>query len=195
LEEGEWVISNPSLYTSLFKISYRLSCRECALKAGAGPCPDGTTLETESEKGTPVSKTITHQISLMSFGYSFGAPTPNPYGTGVRMVYDLRKKIRNPWHEKELRKLNGLDPKVREFVEACFGAQGIIKTSLYYSSIYKVPITHDTPNVIAFGCAGGKHRSVSLVEILADRVRETYPNIQVTIEHRDIEKVKEEKKS
>lgn len=138
----------------------------CEAGGDCGPVgPDGYELVA---LGTPVTPGKPKIINLISFSYAYGVPKADK-------VYDLRSMVRNPWRDAKLRKLNGLDPSVRNFIERCRGAKKVTAIAAMAGKI---------GSVFAFGCMGGKHRSVAVVEMVAEHYRSR--DWIVEVEHRDI---------
>ena len=81
----------------------------------------------------------------------------------------------NPYYGEELRELNGTNPKVQEYVLSSNAAPDLIEgihtiTSLAsreYASVHKFHA------VVAIGCTGGKHRSVTITEKLAKKLADS----------------------
>jgi len=118
-------------------------------------------------------------IQFVSFGYKHGVPKDADF------IFDTRC-LPNPYWEKDLRLLNGKDKTVIEFLDS----QDLAK-DLYLQ--LKDFISYWTPHFetgnrsylcFAIGCTGGQHRSVYLVEKLADYFRQQKKH--VIINHRDI---------
>ena len=150
-----------------------VECLECAIKSGHGePPPHMMNNSPEPEVIIPAPKVK----RIISFGMKFG-----PFTEYSTYVVDVRKKVRNPWKEPELRKLVGYDPKIKEFVSRCGGAQKILN----YWEKY-LPASAYT--AVAFSCHGGKHRSVAMAELLAERLAES--GIKVEVIHRDVQRAK-----
>lgn len=126
----------------------------------------------------PGSKTA---ISFVSFGYRHGLPPD------ADLVFDLRC-LPNPHFREELRPLTGRDPKVAKFLLDDHGAQSYLEELLtflrfalpYYLREGRAYLT------IALGCTGGRHRSVSAVEFLAQQLQGD--GREVGVRHRDIDK-------
>jgi len=103
----------------------------------------------------------------------------------VDLLFDLRF-LPNPHFVPELRPLTGEDPKVRDYVmarpdsvEFLDKLQGFVEYLLpRYRSEGKSYLT------IGFGCTGGKHRSVSVSLLIAERLRQS--GHEVNIKHRDV---------
>jgi UPF0042 nucleotide-binding protein len=120
-------------------------------------------------------------LSLHSFSYKRGLPR------GIDMVFDCRFLI-NPYWEPTLRALNGRDAKVAAHVAADprftpFFDRVLDLTRLLLPAFQDEGKSHLS---IAFGCTGGQHRSVTLVETLAKALAED--GQQVSIRHRELEK-------
>ncbi len=121
-------------------------------------------------------------ITVLSFGFKYGIPTD------ADLVFDVRF-LPNPYYVEGLRPLTGLDQPIQEFVHAC---------PPYHEFLDKLEdmLQFLIPNyisegknqlVIAIGCTGGKHRSVTVAKGLFDRLC-TKEDYGIRIEHRDIEK-------
>jgi UPF0042 nucleotide-binding protein len=120
-------------------------------------------------------------VSVQSFSYKRGLPT------GVDMVMDVRF-LRNPHWEPTLRPLDGRAPEVAAHVAqdprfAPFLAQTEALLDLLLPAYEAEGKTHFA---VAFGCTGGKHRSVALAEKLARSLADK--GWQVSIRHRELER-------
>lgn len=119
-------------------------------------------------------------ISIYSFGFKYGLPLE------ADLVFDLRF-LPNPYYSEELKSLSGLDKKVQEFVLSSETTQIFLK-KLYDLLNFLLPKYFEEGKSyvnIAFGCTGGKHRSVVIAEKVAEYLHEEgYPNLKVV--HRDI---------
>jgi RNase adapter protein RapZ len=118
--------------------------------------------------------------SLMSFGFKFGLPAEAGWVVDARMV-------RNPFWVPELRSFTGLDEAVREYVledevarELIDRTHALIEWSAQQSAERGKHAVH-----LAVGCTGGRHRSVVIVEALAERLRGD--GLTVTVTHRDVD--------
>jgi len=121
-------------------------------------------------------------VTCMSFGYKYGLPME------ADLVFDARF-LPNPHWVEELRPLSGLDPAVREYVLGRAEALGFLER---VSSLvrYLVPLyleERKTYVILAVGCTGGRHRSVVLVEALAQLMRGDV-SVDVSVRHRDLER-------
>lgn len=119
-------------------------------------------------------------ISIYSFGFKYGLPLE------ADLVFDLRF-LPNPYYSEELRGLNGLDKKVQRFVLSSETTEVFLR-KLYDLLSFLLPKYFEEGKSyvnIAFGCTGGKHRSVVIAEEVAKYLhKEGYSNLKVV--HRDI---------
>lgn len=121
------------------------------------------------------------QVTLQSFGYKHGVPAD------VDIVFDCRF-LPNPYWVDDLRPLTGLDPAVQDYVRS-FELTGQFLERVEDMLDLLLPAYFAEGKAlltIAFGCTGGRHRSVSIVEAVAAWLREqgTEPRIR----HRDVGK-------
>ena len=108
-------------------------------------------------------------IKLISFGYKSG-DVPAPAGE----VIDCRG-LRNPHHVATLRMKTGLDKEVQDFVDRDPKSFDLVNEAL---------IKVASKDTIAFGCYGGRHRSVAMVELVAKSLRKT--GLVVETKHREL---------
>ena len=121
------------------------------------------------------------RITCMSFGFKYGAPTE------ADMVFDVRC-LPNPFYIDELRDKTGLDSEVYDYVMEKPETKGFADR-LFDMMDYLIPLYSDEGKsslVIAIGCTGGKHRSVTLAEALASHISES--GLKAATVHRDITK-------
>jgi UPF0042 nucleotide-binding protein len=124
-------------------------------------------------------------VALLSFGYSFGIPYE------ADLLMDVRF-LPNPYFVEELKRLKGDDPKVAEYVlqweetkEFLKRIQEFIRFLLpLYMRERKAHLT------IAVGCTGGRHRSIVIVNRLAEMLRDQLgeKGVFLSVRHRDAEK-------
>jgi UPF0042 nucleotide-binding protein len=119
-------------------------------------------------------------ITVMSFSYRRGLPT------GADLVFDCRF-LRNPHWDEALRPFDGRDAAVRDYIAADprlapFEAQVEEMLALLLPAFRDEGKSHLT---VAFGCTGGKHRSVAMTEKVADDLAEA--GWQVSKRHREVE--------
>lgn len=120
-------------------------------------------------------------ITILSFGFKYGIPED------ADLVFDVRF-LPNPYYISELKHLTGNDRDVYEFVMTSEQAQ-IFSKQLFQMIGFLIPnyiIEGKNQLVIAVGCTGGKHRSVSIANKLAKNLSALPYGMKV--EHRDIEK-------
>jgi UPF0042 nucleotide-binding protein len=119
-------------------------------------------------------------ITLTSFGFKFGIPPDAGWVMDVRM-------LRNPFWVPELRSFTGLDAAVRDYVLEDEAAGELIdrtRALIVWSSQRYAERGRESLN-IAVGCTGGRHRSVAIVEALAERLRAD--GLSVAVTHRDVD--------
>ena len=120
-------------------------------------------------------------LTVLSFGFKYGIPTDSD------LVFEVRF-LPNPYYVESLRKKTGNDFEVRDYVMNC-------KESVMFLDkiedllVFLVPeYIKEGKNqlVIAVGCTGGKHRSVTMANGIYERLKAK--NYSVKVEHRDISK-------
>jgi RNase adapter protein RapZ len=120
-------------------------------------------------------------VSLVSFGYKYGVPTD------ADLMFDVRF-LPNPHFVPKLRQFTGKDPKVRRYIES-FPQTGEFLKRMTGLLTYLIPhyiAEGKSYLTIAFGCTGGKHRSVMMAEWLKKALEKKGFNTRVM--HRDIDK-------
>lgn len=118
-------------------------------------------------------------VTVVSFGFKFGLPVE------ADLVFDVRF-LPNPYYIPELRNLTGMDSEVRDFVFSYQQTRDFTeKVEDLLSFCLPSYVDEGKTNlVIAVGCTGGKHRSVSVARELGDYIaRKGYG---VTFSHRDL---------
>ena len=137
-------------------------------------------LRTVIEK-TFESDVATFQATILSFGFKYGIPVDADFVIDVRF-------LANPFWEEDLKNLTGLDKKVQDFVLKQDGAENFSKT-------INDLINTTTPGyvregkkyvTVAIGCTGGKHRSVTIAEKVAQGLLNSGAKVRVV--HRDLGK-------
>ncbi|MDU2599643.1 RNase adapter RapZ [Anaerococcus sp.] len=120
-------------------------------------------------------------VNLLSFGYKNGISEDFDY------VFDMRF-LPNPYYIKDLKALNGTDKKLKKYLDQ-FNILDQFENDVYKIISYLIPeFKNQGKNIItiAFGCTGGKHRSVYMTERMYKRLKnEDYIVIK---KHRDKEK-------
>ena len=121
-------------------------------------------------------------VSVLSFGFKYGIPAD------ADLVFDVRF-LPNPYYVDELRPLTGEDERVFRYVMGNTLA-GEFSDKLEDMIRFLIPQYVNegkTSLVVAIGCTGGKHRSVSLARELFSRL-EANGEYGFRMEHRDIGK-------
>ncbi len=121
-------------------------------------------------------------ISVLSFGFKYGIPPDSD------LVFDVRF-LPNPYYIEDLRPQSGNDREVREYVMNNEKAIEFLDkmTELVEFLIPNYVQEGKTQLVIAIGCTGGKHRSVTLANELFEALSKN-ENYGIRVEHRDIGK-------
>ena len=117
-------------------------------------------------------------VNVISFGFKNGIPLD------VDLVFDVRF-LPNPYYENALKHKTGMNKEVQDFV------MGFKQTRQFLEKLedmiqFLIPhYIEEGKNqlIIAIGCTGGKHRSVTIVEEVGKFLKEA--NYRVAISHRD----------
>lgn len=120
-------------------------------------------------------------ISVVSFGYKYGVPVD------ADLIFDVRF-LPNPHFVPALRKFSGRDAKVRRFIRS-FPQTGEFLRRMESLLAYLMPHYIEEGKsylTIAFGCTGGKHRSVMLAEEIKKALEKR--KYATKVFHRDIDK-------
>jgi UPF0042 nucleotide-binding protein len=120
-------------------------------------------------------------VSIQSFSYKRGLPM------GVDMVIDVRF-LRNPHWDPVLRPRDGRDPAVAAHVAEDPRSAPFFEKLLDLVQFLLPAYEAEGKSyfALAFGCTGGKHRSIALAESLAETLAEQ--GWQVSIRHRELER-------
>ena len=118
-------------------------------------------------------------LTIASFGYARGVSRT------ADLMFDMRF-VDNPHWVDELRPLTGLDPEVRDYCardpdwgQAMDSIEALLRTLIpRYWAAGKSYLT------VAFGCTGGRHRSVAAASEMAERLR--LAGFPANIRHRDL---------
>ena len=121
------------------------------------------------------------RLTLESFGFKHGLPRD------VDMVFDVRF-LPNPYWDEDLRPLSGKDSEIQVFVTDQPLARDFIDNvdRMLTSLLPAFEEEGKSYLTIAFGCTGGRHRSVAMAEIVAERLSEL--GLTPRVIHRDIDK-------
>jgi UPF0042 nucleotide-binding protein len=121
------------------------------------------------------------QVSVVSFGFKFGAPRD------ADVQFDVRF-LPNPHWVSELRPLPGTDERVREYVEGqpAYGPFLDRVTALLDVTVPGYLAEGKSYLTVSVGCTGGHHRSVVVAEALGAYFRER--GLPVIVVHRDLDR-------
>jgi UPF0042 nucleotide-binding protein len=111
-------------------------------------------------------------ITFESFGFKHGLPGDADF------VFDARS-LPNPYWEPSLRHLTGRDAEVIRFLEREPGVQRLLEDIERFIEA-RIPESIASNRrflTVAIGCTGGQHRSVYLVDRLAERFAERHPHV------------------
>lgn len=124
------------------------------------------------------------KIEIHSFSYKKGGIPKDSSGNGGGFTFDCRG-ILNPGRIDEYKQQTGCDTAVQEYLET--------KTKMPdFLELIKKLVSINIDNYlergfenlqINFGCTGGQHRSVYAAEKMAQFIRNTYPQAEVSIRH------------
>lgn len=122
-------------------------------------------------------------FSIFSFGFKHGAPLD------ADMVLDTRF-LANPHYDPELRPLTGHDERVKNAVLGQpDGKEFVEKTcELLTFLLPRYATEGKTYFTLGIGCTGGRHRSVAITEELARCLRDSAPDVELFIRHRDLDR-------
>ncbi|MCR5515156.1 MAG: RNase adapter RapZ, partial [Lachnospira sp.] len=120
-------------------------------------------------------------VTVLSFGFKYGIPSD------ADLVFDVRF-LPNPYYIQELRPLTGNDKEIQDYVlSASESREFLVKMKDMLRFLLPNYVKEGKNNlVIAIGCTGGKHRSVTLANEIYKLIWEL--DYGCKIEHRDIEK-------
>lgn len=123
-----------------------------------------------------------HQgMALMfeSFGFKYGIPVDADF------MFDVRS-LPNPYWQPELRSQSGLEEPVQAFLSSQSEVIAMLEDLIAFFSKWIPSFEHNNRSylTIAIGCTGGMHRSVYIVEALAQHFRQKFNNVQTR--HRQI---------
>ena len=125
-----------------------------------------------------LGRSVGTRLSVMSFSYRRGLPRE------ADLVFDVRF-LKNPHYVAELKPLTGRDPPVAAYVASDPGYGPFMNglKALIAPLLPRFDAEGKSYLTIAIGCTGGRHRSVTVAEELADWLRGA--GRSVTLSHRD----------
>ncbi len=118
-------------------------------------------------------------ITLVTFGYKYGVPYD------LDLMFDLRF-LPNPHFVPELKAYTGEDERVREYVMAHPDSAEFLSRLLGFLEYLLPRYRREGKSYLTMGmgCTGGRHRSVALALMVAERLRQL--GYEVNVKHRDI---------
>ena len=118
-------------------------------------------------------------LQFVSFGFSNGVPR------SADLMFDMRF-LKNPYWEPNLRSLTGKDAAIKAYVEADDGWSETMDhiETLLSDLIPRYWAAGKNTLTVAFGCTGGRHRSVAAAEDMAARLEGE--DRTISIRHRDL---------
>ncbi len=122
-------------------------------------------------------------INIISFGFKYGIPMD------VDLVFDVRF-LPNPYYVETLKGKTGMNKEVRDYVNS-FSETKEFETKLFDMMDFLIPhYIEEGKNqlIVAIGCTGGKHRSVTIAESLTKHLQEK--KYRTAVSHRDYRREK-----
>lgn len=122
-------------------------------------------------------------VMVLSFGFKYGIPED------ADLLFDVRF-LPNPYYVLELRPLSGNDKLIRDYVMK-YEEATIFLDKIDDMLNFLIPnYIKEGKNslVIAIGCTGGKHRSVTIANEIYSRLLQHSESFGLKIEHRDIDR-------
>ncbi len=107
------------------------------------------------------------RVNVMAFGFKYGAPVD------ADLVFDVRF-LPNPFYIEELKSKTGNDREVQDYVMQ-FEDSVVFLQKLEDMMEFLLPLYVNEGKsslTVAIGCTGGKHRSITMTNKLADKIRE-----------------------
>lgn len=117
------------------------------------------------------------KVNIMSFGFKYGMPID------ADLVFDVRC-FPNPFYVDELKELTGNDKPVRDYI-LNFNNCVVFLQKLYDMLVFMLPLYAEEGKsslTVAIGCTGGKHRSVTMANVLGEMLN----GYDTNVNHRDI---------
>lgn len=121
-------------------------------------------------------------VTVMSFGFKYGIPQD------ADIILDVRF-LPNPYYDVDLRKLTGNDKKIQDYVLDNERGQEFMRKLNDMVEFLLPNYVQEGKNqlIIALGCTGGQHRSVTIANKLYEFISQA-DKYGVRLEHRDIQK-------
>lgn len=121
-------------------------------------------------------------VNVLSFGFKYGIPND------ADLVFDVRF-LPNPYYVQELKKKTGNEKEVQDYVMASDVSKEFLEKLVSMVKFLIPNYIQEGKNqlVIAIGCTGGKHRSVTFANKLYEALL-NQGDYGIKVEHRDIPK-------
>lgn len=119
------------------------------------------------------------RIQCKSFGFKYGSDREND------LIFDVRC-LPNPFYDEALKEKTGQDPEVRDYVLSTEDSREFLRKIIDFLE-FSIPLyikEGKSQLTVAFGCTGGKHRSVTFAELVGNALKEKEYNCSIV--HRDI---------
>ena len=119
------------------------------------------------------------KIQCKSFGFKYGSDREND------LIFDVRC-LPNPFYDEALKEKTGLEKEVRDYVLSAEESREFLKKIIDFLE-FSIPLyikEGKSQLTVAFGCTGGKHRSVTFAELVGNALKEKEYNCSIV--HRDI---------
>ena len=135
----------------------------------------------DSESNANQTDSSALRIFLFSFGFKHGVPVD------ANLLFDIRF-LPNPYWQEDLRPKSGLEKEVSTYVvDSDQGREFLQLLVPLLLSVADGMAQTGRELRIGIGCTGGRHRSVAVVEALAERLG-TVSLFKIQPFHRDIDK-------
>ncbi len=118
-------------------------------------------------------------LQVVSFGHKHGSPSDADF------VFDVRC-LPNPYWEKKLRSLTGVDQEVINFLKSSPTPAAMVDQIYNFLTEWLPSFEAENRSyiTIAIGCTGGRHRSVFVAEQLAEKLKKNKSSVH--LRHRDL---------
>lgn len=138
----------------------------------------------EAKKRKETEQRTTLRVKVVSFSYKVGYPVDDS-GNGGGFVFDCRA-VTNPGRFDQYKPLTGLDRPVIDFIESTDEMQIFLDNAfaLVSASVRRYLERGFTDLSVAFGCTGGRHRSVYAAQHMAERINREL-GVEVELCHRE----------
>ncbi|PSJ80417.1 RNase adapter RapZ [Neisseria iguanae] len=115
-------------------------------------------------------------VVLESFGFKYGVPN------NADFMFDMRS-LPNPYYDPELRPFNGMNKEIQDYLDQQPLVQEMVNDIDQFINRWLPRMQQESRSyvTIGIGCTGGQHRSVYVVEQLAERLAGKY---ELIVRHR-----------